>query len=72
MYTKYILTKNDVITCIALLSELKNLVNDIKDSKIKKEILDFMYANFSIDDMAIFHNIGNIFSNMKYIEISND
>lgn len=68
MYTKFILNKDDVISIIALLAELRAQVKDIKDSKIRDEILDFMYANSDADDIAIFNNINNIMSNVKYLE----
>lgn len=68
MYTKFILNKDEVISIIALLAELKAQVEDIKDPKIKNEILDFMYANSDADDIAIFNNINNIMSNVKYLE----
>ena len=68
MYTKFILNKDEVISIIALLAELRTQVEDIKDSKIKNEILDFMYANSDADDIAIFNNIDNIMSNVKYLE----
>ena len=68
MYTKFILNKDDVISIIALLAELRAQVKDIKDPKIRNEILDFMYANFDADDIAIFNNINNIMSNVKHLE----
>ena len=68
MYTKFILNKDEVISIIALLAELRAQVKDIKDTKIRDEILDFMYANFDADDIAIFNNINNIMSNVKYLE----
>ena len=71
MYTKYILNKDEVITIIALLAELRTQVKDIKDSKTRNEILDFMYENFSADDVAIFNNINKIMDNAKYIEFEN-
>ena len=52
MYTKYILNKDEVITIIALLAELRTQVKDIKDSKTRNEILDFMSENFSADDVV--------------------
>ena len=71
MYTKYILNKDEVITIIALLAELRTQVKDIKDSKTRNEILDFMYENFNDDDVAIFNNINKIMDNAKYIEFEN-
>ena len=68
MYTKFILNKDDVISIITLLAELRVQVKNIKDSKIRDEILDFMYANSDADDIAIFNNINNIMSNVKYLE----
>lgn len=68
MYTKFILSKDDVISIITLLAELRAQVKDIKDSKIRDEILNFMYANFDADDIAMFNNINNIRSNVKYLE----
>lgn len=68
MYTKFILNKDDVISIIALLAELRAQVKDIKDPKIRDEILDFMYANFDADDIAIFNSINGIMSNVKYLE----
>ena len=68
MYTKFILNKDDVISIIVLLAELRAQVKDIKDIKIRDEILDFMYANSDADDIAIFNNINNIMSNVKYLE----
>lgn len=68
MYTKFILNKDDVISIIALLAELRAQVKDIKDPKIRNEILDFMYANSDADDIAIFNNINDIMSNVKYLE----
>lgn len=68
MYTKFILNKDDVISIIALLSELRAQVKDIKDPKIRDEILDFIYANSDADDIAIFNSINNIMSNVKYLE----
>ena len=71
MYTKYILNKDEVITIIALLAELRTQVKDIKDSKTRNEILAFMSDNFSADDVAIFNNINKIMDNAKYIEFEN-
>ena len=71
MYTKYILNKDEVITIIALLAELRTKVKDIKDSKTRNEILDFMSENFNDDDVAIFNNINKIMDNAKYIEFEN-
>ena len=68
MYTKFILNKDDVISIITLLAELRVQVKNIKDPKIRDEILDFMYANSDADDIAIFNNINNIMSNVKYLE----
>lgn len=68
MYTKFILNKDEVISIIALLAELRAQVKDIKDPKIRNEILDFMYANSDADDIVIFNNIDNIMSNVKYLE----
>lgn len=71
MYTKYILNKDEVITIIALLAELRTQVKGIKDSKTRNEILDFMSENFNDDDVAIFNNINKIMDNAKYIEFEN-
>ena len=71
MYTKYILDKDEVITIIALLAELRTQVKDIKDPKTRNEILDFMSENFNDDDVAIFNNINKIMDNAKYIEFEN-
>ena len=71
MYTKCILNKDEVITIIALFSELRTQVKDIKDSKTRNEILDFMSENFNDDDVAIFNNINKIMDNAKYIEFEN-
>lgn len=71
MYTRFILNKDEVISIIALLAELRTQVKDIKDSKIRNEILDFMYANFDADDVALFNNINNIMSNVKHLEFEN-
>ena len=68
MYTKFILNKDDIISIITLLAELRAQVKDIKDSKIRDKILNFMYANSDSDDIAIFNNINNIMSNVKYLE----
>ena len=68
MYTKFILNKNDVISIITLLAELRVQVKNIKDPKIRDKILDFMYANSDTDDIVIFNNINNIMSNVKYLE----
>ena len=68
MYTKFILNKDDVISIIVMLAELRAQVKDIKDTKIRDEILDFMYANSDADDIAIFNNINNIMSNVKHLE----
>ena len=71
MYTKYILNKNEVITIIALLAELKTQVKGIKDSKTRNKILDFMSENFIADELVIFNNINKIMDNAKYIEFEN-
>ena len=71
MYIKYILNKDEVITIIALLAGLRDEVNSIKDPKIKDEILGYIYENFDSDDVAIFNNINNIMSNIKYLEFEN-
>ena len=68
MYTKFILNKDDVISIITLLAKLRVQVKNIKDPKIRDKILDFMYANSDADDIAIFNNINNIMSNVKYLE----
>ena len=71
MYTKFILNKNEVITIIALLAGLRTQIRDIKDSKIRDEILDFMSENFNDDDIEIFNNINKIMDNAKYLEFEN-
>lgn len=68
MYTKFILNKDEVISIIALLAELRTQVKGIKDPKTRDEILNFMYENFDADDVAIFNNINNIMNNTKYLE----
>ena len=68
MYTKFILNKDDVISIITLLAKLRVQVKNIKDPKIRNEILDFMYANSDTDDIIIFNNINNIMSNVKYLD----
>lgn len=68
MYTKFILNKDDVISIIVLLAELRAQVKDIKDTKIRDEILDFMYANSDADDIEMFNSINDIMSNVKYLE----
>lgn len=71
MYTKYILNKDDVISIIALLSELRRQVKNLKDTKTREEILDFMYTHFDADDVGLFNSIDNIFDNIKYLELKN-
>lgn len=71
MYTTFILNKDEVISIIALLAGLRTQVKDIKDPKIRNEVLDFMYANFDADDVALFNNIDNIMSNVKHLEFEN-
>lgn len=68
MYTRFILNKEEVISIIALLAELRTQVRDIKDPKIRNDVLNFMYDNFNADDVAIFNNINNIMSNVKHLE----
>lgn len=68
MYTKFILNKDEVISIIALLAELKTQVKGIKDSKIKNEIFNFMNENFNTDDIIFFNNISKIMDNAKYLE----
>ena len=68
MYTKFILNKDEVISIIALLAELRRQVKDIKNPEIRDDILDFMYENFDADDVTIFNNINNIMDNVKYLE----
>lgn len=70
-YIKFILNKDEVITIIALLAELRDNVNRIKDLKIKDEIFGYMYENFDVDDIALFNNIDKIWDNAKYIEFEN-
>ena len=70
-YIKFILNKDEVITIIALLAELRDNVNRIKDSKIKDEILGYMYENFDADDIVLFNNIDKIWNNAKYLEFEN-
>lgn len=72
MYTKYILNKDEIISIIALLSALRRQVKDMKDIKTKKEILNFMYANFNADDIIIFDSIERIENNTKYLELINN
>lgn len=71
MHIKFILNKDEVITIIALLAELRTRVKDIKDPKIRNKILDFMYENFNADDVVIFNNINKIMDNAKYLEFEN-
>ena len=71
MYTKFILNKDEVISIIALLAELRRQVKDIKNPEIRDDILDFMYENFDADDVTIFNNINNIMDNVKYLEFEN-
>ena len=68
-YIKFILNKDEVITIIALLAELRDNVNRIKDPKIKDEILGYMYENFDADDIALFND--KIWDNAKYLEFEN-
>ena len=70
-YIKFILNKDEVITIIALLAALRDNVNHIKDTKIKDEILGYMYENFDADDIALFNDIDNIWNNAKYLEFEN-
>ena len=70
-YIKFILNKDEVITIIALLAELRDNVNRIKDSKIKDEILRYVYENFDADDIALFNDIDKIWDNAKYLEFEN-
>ena len=70
-YIKFILNKDEVITIIALLAELRDNVNRIKDPKIKDEILGYMYENFDADDIALFNDIDKIWDNAKYLEFEN-
>lgn len=70
-YIKFILNKDEVITIIALLAELRDNVNRIKDPKIKDKILSYMYENFDADDIALFNDIDKIWDNAKYIEFEN-
>ena len=71
MYTKFILNKDEVITIIALLAGLRTQIIDIKDSKTRDEILDFISENFNDDDIEIFNNINKIMDNAKYLEFKN-
>ena len=71
MYTKFILNKDEVITIIALLAGLRTQIIDIKDSKTRDEILNFMFENFNDDDIEIFNNINKIMDNAKYLEFEN-
>ena len=70
-YIKFILNKDEVITIIALLAELRDNINRIKDTKIKDEILSYMYENFDADDIALFNDIDKIWDNAKYLEFEN-
>ena len=70
-YIKFILNKDEVITIIALLAALRDNVNHIKDTKIKDEILGYMYENFDANDIALFNDIDNIWNNAKYLEFEN-
>jgi hypothetical protein len=71
MYSKFILTKSDVISLITLLCELKRQVHEIKDPKISNDVLNFIYANSDPDDLELFRNINNIYNNIKYLELEN-
>lgn len=71
MYTKFILNRDDIISIIALLSELRRQVKDLKNTEARKEILDFMYANFDSNDVKLFNSIERIQSNIKYLELEN-
>lgn len=71
MYTKFILNRDDIISIIALLSELRRQVKDLKNTEARKEILDFMYANFDANDVELFNSIERIQSNIKYLELEN-
>ena len=70
-YIKFILNKDEVITIIVLLATLRDNINHIKDSKIKDEILGYMYENFDADDIALFNDIDKIWDNAKYLEFEN-
>ena len=69
MYTKFVLTKDDVVTLVALLHELIRQVNDIKDPKISNNIFNFMYANFDSDDIKLFKSVHNILDNISVKKI---
>lgn len=71
MYTRFILNRDDIISIIALLSELRRQVKDLKNTEARKEILDFMYANFDANDVELFNSIERIQSNIKYLELEN-
>ena len=59
-YIKFILNKDEVITIITLLAELRDNINRIKDLKIKDEILGYVYENFNANDVALFNDIDKI------------
>ena len=65
-YIKFILNKDEVITIIALLAELRDNVNRIKDPKIKDEILGYMYENFDADDVALFNDIDKKYKKFQF------
>lgn len=70
-YIKFVLSKDEIITIIALLSELKTEVERIKDPKIRDRILDYIYENFNANDISIFNDISYIWDNAKNIEFEN-
>lgn len=55
-------------TIIGLLAEFKRLVMDeVKDTWVKNRILFYLSGMFDADDIAIFNNIENIYSNVKHL-----
>ena len=71
IHTKFILTKDDVVTLVALLCALRSEVKDIKDPEISRDIFNYMYANFDADDLELFESVPNIWDNIKYLELEN-
>lgn len=68
MEMNYIFDKGDVISCVVLLKELKDIISDTVDSNTEQQILDSLDERCCRSDIKLFKNIDNIwldFENLK-------
>lgn len=72
MEINYIFAKEDVISCIVLLKELKDIISDTVDSNTEQQILDSLDERCCRSDIKLFQNIDNIWLDFENLKLKVD